>query len=47
MEKIIERLESIIDKQVEAFEKSPLTTSLKLLCYYWVFKKLYSAVKGK
>ncbi len=47
MEALISKLELMLEKQVEAFEKAPISTSLKLLVYYWIFKKLYSAAKGK
>ena len=45
MERIIEKIEKIIEAQIEAFEKNPITTSLKLLLFYWVFKKLYTSAK--
>jgi len=46
MEKLIEKLEKIIEKHIDDFENSPLTTSLKIIVYYWIFKQLYSIVKG-
>ena len=46
MEKIIERLEGIIERQLKTFEEKPVTTSLKFLLFYYIFKKVYEMVKG-
>lgn len=38
MDKILERIESIIDSQIKDFESKPLTTSFRLLIIYWIIK---------
>lgn len=45
MEKIIERIESIIDRQLALLESKPFSTSLKFLLFYWLFKKVYGHLK--
>ena len=47
MEKLIDRIETIIDQQLTAWEHNPVRTSLKFLVYYWLFKKVYSYIKEK
>jgi hypothetical protein len=45
MEKILERIEGIIEKFVSDLEKDPIRTSVKLLILYWIVKKVYREVK--
>jgi len=45
MEQLIAKLEQLIDRQINQFEEHPVTTSLKMLFFYWVFKRLFLAAK--
>lgn len=45
MEKFIEKMEKIIDNFVNDFETKPIKTSIKLLLFYIIFKKIYAFAK--
>ncbi len=45
MEKILERLEAIIEKQIADLEKAPIKTSIKLFIWYWIAKTIWKEVK--
>ena len=47
MEKIIEKIEGIIDATVAKFEENPVKMSLKLLMFYLIFKLVWKTVKEK
>ena len=47
MEKIIEKIEGIIDATVTKFEENPVKMSLKLLMFYLIFKLVWKTVKEK
>ena len=47
MEKIIDKIEAIIDNQLSKFDTDPIKTSFKFLFFYWLFKKMYGEVKGR
>lgn len=46
MEKILERIEGIIEKFLEELEANPIKTSIKLLILYWILKTIYGEIKG-
>lgn len=46
MEKILERIEGIIEKFIADLEKEPIKTSIKLLILYWIVKTIYHEIRG-
>lgn len=46
MEKILERIERIIEKFSADLEREPIKTSVKLLILYWIVKTVYRQFKG-
>lgn len=47
MEKILERLEGIIEKFVSDLETDPIKTSVKLFILYWILKTAYREFKKR
>ena len=45
MEQLTAKIEQFIDRQIAQFEEHPVTTSLKMLFFYWIFKRLFVAAK--
>ncbi len=45
MDKILEKIEVIIEKQLSDLESKPIQTSFRLFIMYWIFKKVWEAVK--
>ena len=45
MEKLLERIEQIIEGQLAAFENEPIKTSIKFLIYYYIAKFIYKEIK--
>ena len=45
MDKLFDKIEKIINDQVDNFETDPFKTSLKLIVIYWVLKKVWKAVR--
>lgn len=45
MEKILERIEQVVEKQIEEFEANPVRTGIKLLIFYWIFKQVWREIK--
>ncbi|MCP3680288.1 MAG: hypothetical protein GY782_08585 [Gammaproteobacteria bacterium] len=45
MEKLLSRIESLVEKYVQDFEDNPLTQSIKILIILWIFKKCYRLIK--
>lgn len=46
MEKILERIEGVIEKFIADLEREPIKTSVKLLILYWIVKTVYREFKG-
>ena len=46
MEKILERIEGVIEKFIADLEQEPIKTSIKLLILYWIVKTIYRGFKG-
>lgn len=46
MEKILERIEGIIEKFIADLGREPIKTSVKLLILYWIVKAVYRQFKG-
>jgi hypothetical protein len=47
MEKIIERLEAVLEKFIKDLESDPIKTSIKLLILYYIVKTVYKDFKGR
>ena len=45
MEKLNDKIEQFVEKQIAAFEESPIATSLKILIVLWVFKQIYRELR--
>lgn len=45
MEKILDKIEGLIEKQFTSFETSPIKTSIKFLIFYWIAKTIYKEIK--
>lgn len=45
MDKLLEKLEALIEKQIGELEKNPIRTSIRLFIWYWVFKTIWREVK--
>ncbi len=46
MEKIIAKMESLIEKMIEEFKTHPFKTAIIALIFYWLVKTVYKEVKG-
>lgn len=46
MEKIFERIEQAVEKMLSDLEKSPIKTSIKILIFYWIAKKIWRDIKS-
>jgi hypothetical protein len=46
MEKIIAKLEELIEKMITEFKEHPVKTGLMALFAYWIIKAIYREVKG-
>jgi len=47
MEKILEKIEKKFDDQVQAFETSPVKTTIKWLVVIYILKKVWGWVKDE
>lgn len=45
MEKILEKIESMLENQFTAFEEKPIKTSIKFLIFYWLAKTVYKEIR--
>lgn len=45
MEKIMEKIEEIIEKQLEELEKNPIRSSIRLFIWYWIAKTIWREIK--
>jgi hypothetical protein len=45
MERILEKVEALVEKQIADFEKNPISTSVRLFIFYWIFKQVWKEIK--
>lgn len=45
MDKLIEKIEAIIEKQLALFDEKPIATSIKFLVVLWILKYVYREIK--
>jgi len=45
MEKLLEKIETLVEKQIADFEKNPISTSFRLFIFYWIFKNIWKEIK--
>ena len=45
MEKILERIEQAVEKMISDLEKSPIKTSIKVLIFYWIAKRIWREIR--
>jgi hypothetical protein len=45
MEKILERIENSVEKMISDLEKSPIKTSIKVLIFYWIAKRIWREIR--
>lgn len=45
MEKILEKIETMLENQFTSFEEKPIKTSIKFLIFYWIAKTIYKEVR--
>jgi len=45
MDKIIEKLEVTIEKQLADLEVNPIKTGFRLLLYYWIAKTIWRNIR--
>lgn len=45
MDRIIEKLEAVVEKQIAEFESNPVKTSIKFLIFVWILKTLWKHIK--
>lgn len=47
MEKIIEKLESFVTKQMEDLQKHPVKTVIKIAIFAWIIKTIIKFIKNQ
>ena len=45
MDTLLEKLEALIEKQIQDLEAKPIKTSIKLFIWYWIAKTIWREIK--
>jgi hypothetical protein len=45
MDKILDKIEAVIEKQIAELEANPIKTSIRLFIFYYIFKSIWREIK--